>query len=111
MAELIDKGTFIKWFKENYELEVADEDTGEVTEYDRWISSVDYIDAIERFPTVTEAEIRNKVIDEFAEKLKRYMENTEQSNYLDEINKGNCNYSAMPVYDAVDEIAEQLKGE
>lgn len=55
------------------------------------------------------ANVRAKAIDEFVERLKTYMETTEQSTYLDELNKGNENYSAMPIYDFVDNIAEQMK--
>ena len=37
------------------------------------------------------------------------METTEQSTYIDEINNGNDNYSAMTIYDYVDELANELK--
>ena len=50
-----------------------------------------------------------KAIDDFVDKMKKYMETTGQSIYIDEINKGNDNYSAMTIYDDVDKIAEQLK--
>lgn len=52
---------------------------------------------------------RNKAIDDFVTKIKKYMETTEQATYIDEINKGNDNYSAMTIYDYVDDLAEQLK--
>ena len=104
MAELIDKDAFIKWFKENYELEVADDDTGEVTEYDRWISSVDYIDAIERFPTVTEVDIRNKAISEFAKAVVNEMECFAREQDGEE----NVGFIEMCI-DIANEIAEQLK--
>lgn len=52
---------------------------------------------------------RNKAIDDFAKEMKKYMETTEQATYIDEINEGNDNYSAMTIYDYVDELAEQLK--
>lgn len=53
--------------------------------------------------------IYNKAIDDFVKGMKKYMETTEQASYIDEINKGNDNYSAMTIYDYVDELAEQLK--
>ena len=52
---------------------------------------------------------RNKAIDDFATKIKKYMETTEQATYIDEINNGNDNYSAMTIYDYVDELANELK--
>ena len=51
----------------------------------------------------------NKAIDTFATKIKKYMETTEQATYIDEINNGNDNYSAMTIYDYVDELANELK--
>ena len=53
--------------------------------------------------------VRNKTIDDFVTKIKKYMETTEQATYIDEINNGNDNYSAMTIYDYVDEIANELK--
>ena len=53
--------------------------------------------------------VRNKTIDKFESKIKKYMETTEQATYIDEINNGNDNYSAMTIYDYVDEIANELK--
>ena len=50
----------------------------------------------------------NKAIDTFVTKIKKYMETTEQATYIDEINNGNDNYSAMTIYDYVDELAEEL---
>lgn len=50
--------------------------------------------------------------------LLRYMENTELSQFIDEINKGNDNYNSTPLYDyvkemptaySVDEVVEELK--
>ena len=52
---------------------------------------------------------RNKAIDNFVTKIKKYMETTEQATYIDEINNGNDNYSAMTIYDYVDELANELK--
>ena len=52
---------------------------------------------------------RNKAIDDFVTKIKKYMETTEQATYIDEINNGNDNYSAMTIYDYVDELANELK--
>ena len=51
----------------------------------------------------------NKAIDTFVTKIKKYMETTEQATYIDEINNGNDNYSAMTIYDYVDELANELK--
>ena len=51
----------------------------------------------------------NKAIDNFVTKIKKYMETTEQATYIDEINNGNDNYSAMTIYDYVDELANELK--
>ena len=53
--------------------------------------------------------VRNKTIDDFVTKIKKYMETTEQATYIDEINNGNDNYSAMTIYDYVDELANELK--
>ena len=55
------------------------------------------------------ANVRNKTIDDFVIKIKKYMETTEQATYIDEINNGNDNYSAMTIYDYVDELANELK--
>lgn len=51
---------------------------------------------------------KSEAIKEYVNELKRYMETTEQSDYLDEFNKGNHTYSAMPIYDYADELAEKL---
>ena len=51
----------------------------------------------------------NKAIDNFVTKIKKYMETTEQATYIEEINNGNDNYSAMTIYDYVDELANELK--
>ena len=51
----------------------------------------------------------NKAIDTFVTKIKKYMETTEQATYIDEINNWNDNYSAMTIYDYVDELANELK--
>lgn len=53
--------------------------------------------------------IRADVLEEYVNELKRYMETTEQRIYMDESNKGNDTYSAMPIYDYADELAEKLK--
>ena len=53
--------------------------------------------------------VRNKAVDDFVTKIKKYMETTEQATYIDEINNGNDNYSAMTIYDYVDEHANELK--
>ena len=55
------------------------------------------------------ANARNKAINDFVTKIKKYMETTEQATYIDEINNGNDNYSAMTIYDYVDELADELK--
>ena len=55
--------------------------------------------AIDCIRTTTEAEIRNRAIDEFAEKLKKYT-----------YGRTNGVYVEIPLY-KVDEIAEQLKEE
>ena len=55
------------------------------------------------------ANVRNKTVDDFVTKIKKYMETTEQAIYIDEINNGNDNYSAMTIYDYVDELANELK--
>ena len=48
-------------------------------------------------------------VDDFVTKIKKYMETTEQATYIDEINNGNVNYSAMTIYDYVDELANKVK--
>ena len=48
-------------------------------------------------------------VDDFYRRIKKYMETTEQATYIDEINNGNDNYSAMTIYDYADELAEQIK--
>ena len=50
-----------------------------------------------------------QAVDDFVIKIKKYMEITEQATYIDEINNGNDNYSAMTIYDYVDELANKLK--
>ena len=50
-----------------------------------------------------------QAIDDFVTKIKKYMETTKQATYIDEINNGNDNYSAMTIYDYVDELANELK--
>ena len=50
-----------------------------------------------------------QAVDDFYRKIKKYMETTEQATYIDEINNGNDNYSAMTIYDYVDELANELK--
>lgn len=56
-------------------------------------------------PVTTEAEIRAKAIDEFAEKLKAQSENLETA--IDVFGGSN----GQVICETVDEIAEQLKGE
>ena len=53
--------------------------------------------------------VKNKTIDDFVTKIKKYMETTEQATYIDEINNGNDNYSAMTIYDYADGLANELK--
>lgn len=50
-----------------------------------------------------------QAVDDFVTKIKKYMEITEQATYIDEINNGNDNYSAMTIYNYVDELANKLK--
>ena len=50
-----------------------------------------------------------QAVDDFYRRIKKYMETTEQATYIDEINNGNDNYSAMTIYDYVDELADELK--
>ena len=50
-----------------------------------------------------------QAVDDFYRRIKKYMETTEQATYIDEINNGNDNYSAMTIYDYVDELANELK--
>lgn len=50
-----------------------------------------------------------KAVDDFYRRIKKYMETTEQATYIDEINNGNDNYSAMTIYDYVDVLANELK--
>lgn len=72
---LVDVDAFIEWFKKNYELEETDEDTGEVTEYDKWISSVDIIDDIEQFETAYDVD---KVVEQLKKELKQANEDKER---------------------------------
>ena len=57
----------------------------------------------EEQPTVTEAEIRNKAIDEFAEKIKEWQKEV----YANDRYVGELDFLFKHIY----EIAEQLKGE
>ena len=50
-----------------------------------------------------------QAVDDFYRRIKKDMETTEQATYIDEINNGNDNYSAMTIYDYVDELANELK--
>ena len=88
MAELIDKGALINQLR------------NENIPFNADINSI-----IIMQPVVTEAEIRNKAIEEFAEKLKDFIaKQVEDAEYYDD-----C---FCEIYQSeVDEIAEQLKGE
>ena len=94
MAELIDKGALIE---ELHHMIDGDAEFLEDYEY----MGID--DCIRSMPTTTEAEIRNKAIEEFAERLKPI---------IDEKIKGWTNSDDLRRWceRAVNEIAEQMKG-
>ena len=90
MAELIDKQMVINT--------VAKTTTGGY--FSRAIEKVDQL------PTTTEAEIRNRAIDEFAEKLSMHFADWQlaETDY-------DIRYTIDSAISAVDEIADQLKEE
>ena len=115
MAELIDKGALYDAMTEEYKKHYAGTGKG----YDFTIA----MQMVQNQPTVTttEAEIRNRAIDEFAEKLKSEL--LLSKNVISERRKMCESGSHMEgiyssaigtlngVYSMVDEVAEQLKGE
>ena len=66
MAELIDKNELEKRMTEDWFLEIL------VTQYSKNSVKKDIENAIENLPTTTEAEIRNKAINEFFDELQKY---------------------------------------
>jgi hypothetical protein len=87
MKEFIDKGAFLEKMK-------------------RTPRYFDVKFDIEEMPTVTEAEIRNKVIDEFAERMQEKVES-----FQAEINGFKADVLTLDYFsEFVDEIAEQMKG-
>ena len=93
MAELIDKGALAELFEEKmFNSEVMCP----------VIKITDVLEIIEDLPTVTEAEIRAKAIEEFKEKAMRK---------LTELELKNVCYTVTDCKIILREIAEQLKGE
>ena len=100
MAELINREPIVKRVKTFAEYE--------------WNSSrkqayMEFLDMLTDAPTVTEAEIRNKVIDEFAEKLcDAFSEN------YGEVTVNGIKFDVLTLDGATEitwDVAEQLKGE
>ena len=92
MAELIDKSAIFP--------------NGEflVDENNPMASVGELINRISNLPTVTEAEIRNKAIDEFAEKILENAYDYECMRWSNDV--------MIRIWEStIDEIAEQLKGE
>lgn len=107
MAELIDKGALYNKVAELEEMarnRVLDTPTNSPC-YMRYVSQMNERTELKHLiadtPTVTEAEIRNKAIDEFAEKLK------DKSTFLKSLQN---DYYGYVCEEEIDEIAEQLKG-
>ena len=95
MAELIRKDKLIDW-------------TYRVPKYyDSMNDRTDMRDFINELPTTTEAEIRHRAIDEFAEKLKAVIEKDLENPDL----MLDCKKCGIWKAKGIDEIAEQLKGE
>ena len=97
MAELIDKSELRRQLWERHDYIVSD--------YAMYADAEETADEIcgvvsmlDDMPTVTEAEIRAKAIEEFAEKIKSDFTFTDY-------------FAGMCFKDKIDEIAEQLKGE
>lgn len=115
MAELIDKGAFLKEIESIKFLEDAKKMKVSDAEMDGFFKGM--VEGTLYFvPTTTESEIRAKAIDEFAEKLIAHFTDwayQEAPANDDETDRTRC-IICDTIHDAmgaVDEIAEQLKGE
>ena len=119
MAELIDKGVLLADFNNGgihieFDLPV-EEILGEDVDIDDFSMLVQdaiqayrkmVIDTIQKQPTTTEAEIRAKVIEEFAEKLRKRIKVEKKAQmFLDETDL----FDEEQIVSFVAEIAEQLK--
>ncbi len=110
MAELIDKGALILHLKKIVSRESASDNAsaGERRISEMVVSVIlNCIEAVAEQPTTTEADIRAKAIDEFAEKMNKkitdfVLEHQSQLTFVSGVSMG---------WKFVDEIAEQLKGE
>ena len=98
MAELIDKGALLEQYGLKDATKYGNKDAEQQAHSYSTLMLYEIADMIDDMPTVTEAEIRNKAIDEFAEKIKSEIRN--------------CSWQFSRLEEStVDEIAEQLKGE
>ena len=93
MAELIDKGALYDAMTEEYKKHYAGTGKG----YDFTIA----MQMVQNQPTTTEAEIRAKAIDEFAEKIRDWQKEV----YTNDRYAGELDFLFKHIY----EIAEQLK--
>ncbi len=96
MAELIDKNAI------HFRCRYGGDCQGGIEQCFKCLDYVCDAEDIQDMPTVTEAEIRAKAIDEFAEKLKKDLDIKYCFGGID---------SKFKFFDTIDEIAEQLKGE
>ena len=103
MAELIDKGALYDAMTEEYKKHYAGTGKG----YDFTIA----MQMVQNQPTVTEAEIRAKAIEEFAEKLKSDYIFCDIGLILSNNNIMFESASVVTFKQYIDKIAEQLKGE
>lgn len=102
MAKLIDKFELVKAVRESRKNNTHT-DGSIARNHD--MEHCHFLSLISRQETVTEAEIRNKAIDEFAEKLKCFI--ASQVDCVDGILP--VDYCCEVFQSEVDEIAEQLK--
>ena len=103
MAELIDKGALLEQYGLKDATKYGNKDAEQQAHSYSTLMLYEIADMIDDMPTVTEAEIRNKAIDEFAEKIKEWQKEV----YANDRYVGELDFLFKHIY----EIAEQLKGE
>ncbi len=111
MAELIDKGALVNSLKNGINMTIEFMNNNGADKYnggfDRLFGQLNalrsYKGIVEDMPTTTEAEIRAKAIDEFAERVKSYVD----CGHL--CNPTELRWSDLTIETMIDTIAEQLK--
>ena len=107
MAELIDKGALLEQYGLKDATKYGNKDAKQQAHSYSTLMLYEIADMIDDMPTVTEAEIRNKAITEFAERLKK------EISYRYGTREINGDYKPKEkTLTVIDEIAEQMrKGE